>query len=421
MRLAVLSFTEQGGKLNCSLCRGFQERGLMADSFEKRKGEEKAPKVEGETPLNEAERTVIPFPIEKTLSKRGDLESAQKKNSSRRVEGSLREWTKKAFDVYDGLIFVGACGIAVRAIAPFLKDKFTDPAVVVVDEGARFAVSLLSGHVGGANDLCILVAELSGAVPVISTATDLNGRFAVDVFAKKNGLFLLDRRLAKEVSAAILSGKRIPFFSTSPFLDEPSGDLKVLESVEKFLQEPGLKIAVSEYRLQEGSEYGIVSERVLEQEEILYLVPKTVTVGMGCKRGTKQNHLRAALETSFQKAGIFPEALAGIATIEDKKEEKGLIELANDLEVPFFWYDKEELLALPGEFSHSDFVEQTVGVGCVCERAAVLGSDGGKLIFQKQAGGGVTIAAAAGKKKLLFGKEADSWKKLAFEKEKERE
>ncbi|MCI8505546.1 MAG: cobalt-precorrin 5A hydrolase [Lachnospiraceae bacterium] len=366
MHLAVISFTERGGKLNRSLCEDFQRQGIPVDSFEKRKGTEVPSEAGGEV-------------------------------SPKLVTERLGEWTGRAFGAYDGLIFVGACGIAVRAIAPFLKDKFTDPAVVTVDEGAGFVVSLLSGHVGGANDLCRRVAEALGAVPVISTATDVNGRFAVDVFAKHNGLGILDRGLAKEVSAAVLSGKKIPFFSAQPLLGEPPEELIVFEKEDEFWRESGIKIAVSERRLLAGE----------GSAGVLYLVPKTVTAGMGCRRGTEQAKLRRALEQAFSEAGIFPEALKGIATIEKKKDEEGLTGLAAELEVPFSWYTKEELLALSGEFSYSDFVEKTVGVGCVCERAAVLGSGGGSLLFPKQATEGITLAAARGEKELRFGKERE--------------
>lgn len=123
-----------------------------------------------------------------------------------KTELSLADWTRKQFSQADCLVFVGACGIAVRAIAPFVKDKFADPAVLVIDEQGRFCISLLSGHVGGANAFANLCAQALGATPVITTATDLNHAFAVDVFAKQNDLLLTDRLLAKQLSAAVLAG-----------------------------------------------------------------------------------------------------------------------------------------------------------------------------------------------------------------------
>jgi len=121
----------------------------------------------------------------------------------------LSEWTKQAFLNAQGIIFVGACGIAVRAIAPYIRNKTADPAVVAVDEQANFVVSLLSGHIGGANTLTVELAKRIGATPVVSTATDLNNRFAVDCFAAENNLYLCDMQAAKAVSAALLDDKTV--------------------------------------------------------------------------------------------------------------------------------------------------------------------------------------------------------------------
>lgn len=126
---------------------------------------------------------------------------------------SLDTWTAKNFACSDALIFVGAAGIAVRAIAPQVKQKTEDPAVVVVDELGRYAISLLSGHLGGANLLARAVAGVIRAEAVITTATDINERFSVDTFAKDNGLYIEDMKLAKEISAAVLRDEKIGFIS----------------------------------------------------------------------------------------------------------------------------------------------------------------------------------------------------------------
>ena len=132
-------------------------------------------------------------------------------------EGGLSEWTKEAFLRDDALIFVGACGIAVRSIAPYVRDKFQDPAVVCVDEAGQFVIPLLSGHVGGANRLAEMVASGIGAVPVVTTATDVEKKFAVDMFAKDHGFVITDRKLAKEISADILAGEPVGVFSDFGF------------------------------------------------------------------------------------------------------------------------------------------------------------------------------------------------------------
>ena len=346
MRLSVISFTDAGGALNKELCIKLNKLGIEVQGYEKRE-----------------------------------------------VKMSLGQWTGQAFSECDGLIFIGACGIAVRAIAPFVKDKFTDPAVVVLDEKAGFAVSLLSGHVGGANELARILSELTGAVPVISTATDVNGKFAVDVFAKKNNLFIADRALAKQVSAGILAGRQIPIYIDGNVAEREKipAELKFCETEEEFLSCDGIKTAVSVRRL--GPD-----------EDILYLVPKTVTVGMGCRKGVSWEHLYEKLDSVLSKAGIFKESIEKISSIELKKDEEGLRKLTEELQVPFVWYDKDVLNDLEGEFSCSSFVKATAGVDSVCERAAVAGS-GGKLILKKQAGDGITVAAARKETQIQFEKE----------------
>ena len=132
----------------------------------------------------------------------------------------LKNGQEEDFEDCDAIVFIGACGIAVRSIAPFVKSKKIDPAVVVVDEQGQFAISLLSGHIGGANELTEEIAEILRAQSVITTATDLNDKFAVDVFAKKNGCFISDMELAKEISAALLAGKEVGFASDFPWIGE---------------------------------------------------------------------------------------------------------------------------------------------------------------------------------------------------------
>ncbi len=368
MQIAVLSFTERGGKLNTALCAGLSGRGYEVSDFEKRQAADR------ETGDGKG-----PVPIEEGLS----------------------SWTGKAFAAYDALVFVGACGIAVRAIAPYVKDKFKDPAVLAIDEGGGFVVSLLSGHAGGANELAGIIAELTGAVPVSSTATDVNGKFAVDVFARKNRLFLIGRKQAKLFSAALLSGKTLPFYSTEPIDGEVPEGIRLYRDSEEFLRCPGIKAAVSERRLS-------------EDPDILYLVPRTVALGTGCKFHIPEAVFEQRIEEILSEAGIFREAVGYLASIDLKKEEPALLYLADKWNLPFETYSREELAAVPEKFSESEFVKRTVGVGCVCERAAVLAAKGqsapgepasASLILKKQAGGGVTAAAAKQNHILYWEKE----------------
>ena len=283
---------------------------------------------------------------------------------------SLEGWTAEHWASCDALIFVGACGIAVRAIAPHVKDKFTDPAVVSMDEKASFVVPLLSGHVGGANDLALKLAEITGAQPVISTATDVNQLFAVDVWARDLGLAITDRQLAKAVSAAVLDGDSVGFASDFGH-PCPQG-----------LRPGRAKLGVWVTCRREGGPF----------PETLRLVPKCLTLGIGCRRGTAEAAIAAAVDAALAEAGLDPLAAEAAATIDLKADEPGLLAFCRSRNLPLRLYSAGELWAVPGEFTPSDFVQSVTGVDNVCERAALAG--GGELLLPKTAGNGVTVAIA---------------------------
>ena len=281
---------------------------------------------------------------------------------------SLEGWTAQMWGTRDALIFVGAAGIAVRAIAPHVKDKFTDPAVVSVDEAGRFVIPLLSGHVGGANELALNIAALTGGQAAVSTATDVNGLFAVDVWARERNMVITHRVLAKEVSAALLEGKPVGFVSDFGH-PCPNG-------------------------LTEGpAELGVwVTWKTGEGPFLrtLRLAPKGLILGIGCRKGTSEEKIRAAVEEAL--SGYEPQAVARVATIDLKKEEPGLLAFCAAHNLPLAIYTAEELAAAKGRFTRSAFVAHITGVDNVCERAAVCA--GGTILVPKQAKNGVTVAVA---------------------------
>ena len=285
---------------------------------------------------------------------------------------SLASWTTEHFASDEALVFVGATGIAVRAIAPHVRDKFSDPAVVSVDEAGRFAVPLLSGHVGGANELARAIAVLAGGEAVVSTATDVNGLFAVDEWAARRGLRIAERSLAKLVSSRLLEGAPVGFYSDfqmeRPFPETPC------EGV------PEVGFAVT------------LDETCSPFDWTLHLVPRIAVVGVGCRRGTDAQVLARAVDAALVQAHVSPRAVAALASIDVKCDEQAIAQLATERGWKLRFYSAEELAAVPGEFSASDFVRKTVGVDNVCERAALAG--GGKLVLGKQAGDGVTVAIA---------------------------
>lgn len=286
---------------------------------------------------------------------------------------SLRDWTEKAFEISDALVFIGACGIAVRAIAPYISDKFTDPAVLAVDEAGHFVVPLLSGHVGGANELAEKVAGMIGARAVITTATDVTGKFAVDVWARENGLIIDGRDAAKHITAALLAGENVSFESDFPVLGNlPDGVLR------------------------EKCELGFCVTLNAAKEpfnETLRLYPKIVTLGIGCRRGVEADDIEEAVSSTLAEAGIPTEAVLGVNSIDLKADEEGLNRFCRRRNIKFRTYSAGQLQAVEGSFSQSEFVKDVTGVDNVCERAAI--ASGGRLILKKQKRNNVTVAAAA--------------------------
>ena len=306
------------------------------------------------------------------------------------LDESMKEWTKRRFEDSDAIVFIGACGIAVRSIAPFVKSKKIDPAVVVVDEQGKFAISLLSGHIGGANELAEEVAEIVHGQPVVTTATDLNGKFAVDVFAKKNNCFISDMELAKEISAALLAGKEVGFASDFPWMGAIPEELKLYEEGK------------------ENPEIGIcVSSGYLEHPFVhtLYLIPKVITTGVGCRKGTPKEVVEQVIRRACDEVLVPSIAMEQVASIDLKAKEEGILEYCRERNLPFVTYTADELKETEGVFTPSDFVEEITGVDNVCERAALLGSSregNGRLIQRKYARDGVTVALAMKKWSVNF-------------------
>lgn len=280
---------------------------------------------------------------------------------------TLRAWTEKHFHSDRALIYVGAVGIAVRAVAPFVQSKTTDPAVVVVDECAQFAVPLLSGHLGGANDLARKVAKICGAQPVITTATDSNGIFAVDEWARCQQCAVLHAPRIRNVSGALLAGQSVRIKSEMPIEGTPPQNVHLVE---------------------EGP-YDVYVGLAPQPESVLWLVPQIVVLGIGCRKATPCR----TLENAFTAFGITPQAVCAVASIDLKAQEGGLLEFCRNHDWMLQTYSAAELALVEGTFTPSVFVEKTTGVDNVCERAAVLCS-GGILVKPKTAGDGITLAAA---------------------------
>ena len=291
----------------------------------------------------------------------------------------LTEYVGGVFD-RDALIFIGAAGIAVRAVAPHVASKRTDPAVLCLDEAGRFVIPILSGHLGGANRLARSLAAALNATPVITTATDVNGRFSVDAWAAERNMAITSMALAKRVSAEILL-RDIPFCADAPLPDAlPEGLIHAKTGA--------LGICVS---VRDRHPY----------DDTLLIVPRALIVGIGCRRGTSAEAIRRAVEGALTAHGLRTEAVAGAASIDIKADEPGLNECCRANGWPVTYYTAGQLNAVEGDFTPSDFVKSTVGVDNVCERAAA--ASGGRLIVPKTARNGVTVAVAEKKWGIEFG------------------
>ena len=296
--------------------------------------------------------------------------------------GDLKEKTAALFPTVDALIFVGACGIAVRAVAPHVVSKTSDPAVLVLDERGRFVISLLSGHIGGGNALTETLAAALSAVPVVTTATDVNGRFSVDAWAARQGLLIESMETAKRYSAAVLM-EDLPFVSDLPIVGSPPPGTF-----------PGESGALG---------FAVTARDIRPFAETLRLIPPVLHVGIGCKRGTPAERIRAAVEEAFRESGLLFPAVTALASIDVKADETGLLAFARETGREIRFFTADQLRNAPGEFSASAFVANAVGVDNVCERAAVLSAgDGAELLVRKIGRNGVTVAVAREKRRICF-------------------
>lgn len=284
-------------------------------------------------------------------------------------DGSFAASVQQAFLRDTALIFIGATGIAVRVLAPLLVDKLHDPAVVVIDERGQHVISLLSGHVGGANALTRRLAVMLGACPVITTATDVNEVAALDSLAcQLNARMQGFRAAVKTVNQMLVSQQRVGLWCDESLRDEVNRcDCRGFIAVDSLHTPPELDALVC---------ITIVDELPALALPHWKLVPRRVVAGIGCRRDTPAALIRSLLMRQLAAQRLDPLALRAIGSITLKQDEAGLIELAREFDVPFETFSPEALGEHQHRFPASDFVKKTVGVGSVSGPAAWLLSDG---------------------------------------------
>lgn len=310
---------------------------------------------------------------------------------------NFKENLRNAFHKYDYLVCIMATGIVVRILAPLIEKKTSDPGVVVLDQRGQYAISLLSGHLGGANDLAREMAAICGASPVITTATDVAGELSFDTFAKKHDIAIENIGQLKHVSGALLSSKQIRLICR--------------EELKNKYQE--LKDGIQQNRMiwQDAKEYegyaepGEVSEPLVVLDEklcfskspvpVLYLRPRTICAGIGCKRNMEGQPILEALLSVLKEESISPLSLKTIATIPLKADEAGIHYTCDQLKTPLTVIPTEEIEELDMDalgIASSDFVEKQTGVLSVSTASAYLASGKGRILRDKVKFKGITVA-----------------------------
>lgn len=286
----------------------------------------------------------------------------------------IHGFVKKQFDEHTALLFIGATGIAVRLIAPYIKDKLSDIPVVVMDEGGRYVIPILSGHVGGANALAVRLAKLIGAIPVITTATDINSAFAIDSFAVDNKLNIVNRDGIAKVSSKVLDGKTVKVYIhvQGKLGEEILKGISAINAVNIIQQPEDCDVAILDMGDIQWSTECTDNTVIVGGEKLkadLLLTSRRYVVGMGCKEGKSVESLETFLYDVLEELSIGKSEIRAICTIDIKAKEPGLIALAGRLGADFVTYPSEQLADIEGVFNDSDFVKKTVGVGNVCERS----------------------------------------------------
>ena len=327
-------------------------------------------------------------------------------------EVSMKETVKACVDEYfeqvDAIVFVTASGIAVRSVAEHLTHKSKDPAIVCMDECSKHVISLVSGHAGGANALTQMLADVMWATPVITTATDVEGQFSIDDYAREHNLVVTDWAKAKAISAEVLATGAKPVWVDEAEVsqEEEKNACEICKEQKSTgidvgkIENDGCENEIGVQKLQIGSHQVVITPQdVSVDAQTLQLIPRCIVAGVGCKKGIPVDKIEHAVQDAFAKAGLRMEALCAVVSIDLKKEEAGLLEFCETRNVPFETYAAEELQAVPGTFSASEFVTGVTGVDNVCERSAVKyasehGANDGELLLRKQAQDGVTVALA---------------------------
>lgn len=287
----------------------------------------------------------------------------------------LNEITKEAMEKAKGIIFISSTGIAVRAIATCLKGKTIDPGVVVVDAKGEYAISLLSGHLGGGNELAIKVSEILKAMPIITTATDSLGVKAPDMIAKENNLLISDIKKAKDISAFLIEGKKVVFEDEDKSIDLPKGYIECTEGSENFPK--------------------VIVTNKISDLEALVLVRKNVILGIGCRKDVPKEKMLDFIRESLKEYGYREDSILKISTIDLKSKEEAILNISQVFSLPLEIHSRDEVRKIEHLFKCSDFVRKSIGVGAVAEPCVYL--SGGEIVVERISKEGMTLCIGEGR------------------------
>lgn len=313
-----------------------------------------------------------------SVTEKGDILAEKLKNNlnckvffKSRENLDLKNITKEFMEELDGIIFISSTGIAVRFIAPYLKSKVNDPAVVVVDVNNNFTISLVSGHLGGANELTVRVSKILDNTPVITTATDGMNIVAPDMIAKKNNLIIDNLKVCKNVASLLVNNKKVYFKDEKNIIMTPKGYIK--EEVVK-------------------DDMILVTNKlnIPKKNNLLKLIRRDIVLGIGCRRDTDEKKLREFVLGILEENNYDKRSVIKIGSIDVKKNEKAIISLADYLGCEFVTFNKDEINSIEADYEGSDFVFKTVGVRCVCQPVIYLMD--GKVKIKKIKYEGMTLS-----------------------------
>lgn len=288
-------------------------------------------------------------------------------------ELGIKEIAKRAMEKYKAVVFISSTGIAVRAIAEYIRGKDKDPAVIVIDSCGNFVISLLSGHLGGANELTERIAEILGSTAVITTATDNLGVVAPDMIAKNNGLVIDSLKNAKEIAALLVDNKRVAFLDPKGRISVPKGYTSELEDID------GLVFI----------DHSLKDKYKSMKIPVLKLIRKDIVLGIGCRKNFDTEKMKENIVDLLKDKNLDERAVKTIATVEVKKDEEAILKLAEYFHCELKIFSLDEIKKVHNKYEGSDFVEKTIGVRAVSEPCVEL--LGAKLITDKIKVNGMTV------------------------------